>query len=231
VRDSVARRDLGHVDGVVSMTEPYVVLAPAPGTQRVEYRSGARAAWKVVDQDSRELVFPRAADPQAGEALRITRDGRTTVSPLWQGRPDTAQPDRPAQPASGVPANVLLWPGRGAVSAGPPVAGVAQAYAAAMKAPKAEVRRLFSGDTDAGVRFVIAQAWVPGSPARTVGYVIQPGGEAELKIQPVTPRQPRHRPPPDRSARQHRRHPGGRARAAHDPTLLPPVRCRGLAVA
>ncbi len=186
VRDSVARRDLGVVDGTVSRFESYVVAALAPRTERVEYRSGAGSAWKLVDQDSRDLVFPRAADPQAGEALRITRAGRTTVSPLWQSQPDTAKPD--TRPDSGVPANVLLWPGRGPVSAGPPVADVARAYAAEMKAPKAEVRRLFSGNTDAGVRFVIAQAWIPGSPARTVGYVVRPGGEPELLIQPVTPR-------------------------------------------
>lgn len=182
VRDSVADRDLSHVDGVISMTEPFVVAAMAPGTQRVEYRSGAQAAWSLIDQDSRDLVFPRAAAPQAGEALRITRAGRTEVSPLWPAR------DEAAQPASGVPANVLLWPGRGPVSAGPQVAEVAKAYAAAMKAPRAEVRRLFSGDTDAGVRFVVAQAWIPGQPARTVGYVVQPGREAEIMIQPVTPR-------------------------------------------
>lgn len=130
---------------------------------------------------------PALADPApaAGKPAGVTPEGAPARR---TGRPDTAQPDTSDQPASGVPANVLLWPGRGPVSAGPPVADVARAYAAAMKAPKAEVRRLFSGDTDAGVRFVIAQAWVPGSPARTLGYVVQPGGEAELKIQPVTPR-------------------------------------------
>ncbi len=181
VRDSVARRDLGHVDGVVSRTSPHVVLLAAPGTSRVEYRAGAASAWRVVDQDSLGLVFGRAAAPQAGEALRLTRHGRTTVSALWTGPAAGA-----ARPPAAAPANLLDWPARGQLSSGPSTEAVAAAYAKEMKAPRAQVRRLFSGDTDGGQRFLIGQAWVPGKPARTVGYVETPGRESILHIQPET---------------------------------------------
>ena len=183
VRDSIARRDLGHVDGVVSRTSPHVVVAAAPGTSRVEYRVGATAAWKVIDQDSLGLVFSRGASPQAGEALRVTRKARTTVSALWTGPGDGA-----VRTPAGAPANLLDWKARGTVSSGPSVDTVAAAYAKEMKAPKAYVRRLFSGDTDGGQRFLIGQAWVPGKPARTVGYVEAAGRGSALHIQPETRR-------------------------------------------
>ncbi len=64
---------------------------------------------------------------------------------------------------------------------------VAAAYATAAKAPEAKVRRLFSGNTDGGLRYLIGQAWVPGKSAVTVAYVESPGREPELKIQPATP--------------------------------------------
>ncbi len=183
VRDSVASRNLGHVDGVVSRTSPHVVVAAAPGTSRVEYRAGAAAAWKVIDQDSLTLVFARAASPQAGEALRITRNGRATVSALWTGPADGG-----SRPQAAAPGNVLDWPARGTAGSGPSVDAVAAAYAKEMRVPKAYVRRLFSGDTDGGQRFLIGQAWIPGKPARTVGYVEAAGRESVLHIQPETRR-------------------------------------------
>jgi len=182
VRDTVARPELGHVDGVVSRRAAFVVVATAPGTSRVEYRAGEAAGWKVIDQDSSGLIFARSATPAVGEALRLTRNGRATVSPVSKSLRDRT----PAPQAAG-PSNLLDWPARGIESTGPSVSTVAAAYAAAAKAPEVKVRRLFSGNTDAGLRYLIGQAWVPGKPAVTVAYVENPGREPELKIQPATP--------------------------------------------
>lgn len=178
VRDTLSRPDLGHVDGVVSMTAPYVVVAVAPGTTRVEYRSGSESPWEVVDQDSIDLVFPRAAASRSGEGLRLTR-GATTVHPL----------SAPSGRASGSerPANLLAWPARGSAERGPSAAAASAAYATARNTRTAQATRLFSGDTDGGVRYFIGQAWTPGQPAQTIGYVLRPDREPELHIQSATP--------------------------------------------
>lgn len=180
VSDVLARPDVPVVAAAVARRSATVVASVAPGTTKVEYRSRAGASWTVIAQDSLDLVFARAASPAAGEALRLTGNGRVVLSPV------TGQ--LAAQPEQGAPANVLLWPGRGEASAGPAPSVVAKAYAKAMGASSAQVRRLFSGSTDSGVRYLVGQAWVQGKPAQTIGYAMRPGREGELHIQPATPR-------------------------------------------
>jgi hypothetical protein len=175
VQDRVASPGLPVVAGVVSRRTAEVVASVAPGTTRVEYRAHASAVWRVVDQDSLDLVFARSGSHGPGEALRTTRAGKQAVTPL-------------SPPESAAPANVVAWPARGAASRGPSTAVVAAAYAKAMGAPSAQVKRLFSGDTDSGVRYLVGQAWVPGKPAQTVSYVVHPTRGGELQMQPVTPR-------------------------------------------
>lgn len=181
VRDSVARSNLTHVEAIVSRRDSFLIVAAAPGTTRVQYRPSAGDAFRTVDQDSADLVIPRPRTAGAGEALRVTRNGTTSVAPVWGAR--AHQPTA----GDGRPSNVLGWPTRGSTSSGPSNAVVARAYAKEMKAPSAKVSALFVGDTDGGVRYLLGQAWVPGKPAQTVGYIQRPGREGELHIQPATP--------------------------------------------
>ncbi len=84
------------------------------------------------------------------------------------------------------PANLLDWPSRGTSDA-ELEALLGERYAAAVGTQDGvSYRPLFTGDTDAGVRFTVGQAWVAGREANTVSLAV--GGESgeQFLLGPVT---------------------------------------------
>ena len=155
---------------------------------------GALAGTVLLTGCGQEAALRPAASDAAGSSPSAAPSSASSPVPTFEPTSKPAAPSTSPSPAAhrhsptaAVPSNLLDWPARGIESTGPSVSTVAAAYAAAAKAPEVKVRRLFSGNTDAGLRYLIGQAWVPGKSAVTVAYVENPGREPELKIQPATP--------------------------------------------
>lgn len=187
VRDTESTPDSPYADGVVSVVDPYVVVAVAPTVTEIAYAGDGESYEPVELAQGGGLTLRTLGAGARADRLRITDEQAGTFEADLYAGPTDGDPGV----GDGEPANLLTdWPLRGDRAAGPPDADVLAAFAQAVQdlepAGEPRFRPLFAGSSDSGLSYVFGQAWMPGGQAYTVGFTS--GGESgpELFLGPVT---------------------------------------------
>lgn len=142
---------------------PRLLAVTAPGVSRFEHApdgdGGSYVPMTAVADGVAVTPLEGALDR---DYLRVTAPDGTV---LFQGdAPGGSGPLPTEAPTGAQPANVLSWPTRGADgSALLPAARKAIAPSLGATEATIELKVLFAGDTDSGVRYVMGQAWKRGA--------------------------------------------------------------------
>lgn len=183
VRDTESTPDVPYVDGVVSVVDPYVVVAVAPTVTSLEYAGDGESYEPVPLSDGGGLVLRTLDEGPAPDRLRISDRQAETFDADVYGGPTDGDPGT----SDFEPDNLLDWPTRGTVPNGL-LPEAERAFATSLGKSGATVRStvLFGGDDDAGNAYLLMQAWLEGDDAYTFGYVTGPGRAPEPVLAPKT---------------------------------------------
>lgn len=133
-----------------------LLVVAAPDSRAVEFAGDGRSFQAMTSPADAPGVgiAPFEGDLSAPRVRVTGADGSTVY-------------DQPVVTDEGQPSNVLTsWPTRGATETTLlPAAKAAWAPSLGTTADQIQVKVLFTGDTDSGVKFVMGQAWAPGAAA------------------------------------------------------------------
>lgn len=134
-----------------------LVAVAAPVVRRFEYGSAATDQYGAMTL----VADGVAVTPQDTGQLRDLRVTAPNGAILFEG---VVVPSDSPKPVAAQPANLLEWPTRGAGETPLlPAAKRALAPTLGATAERVELKILFAGDTDSGVKYVMGQAWETGS--------------------------------------------------------------------
>ncbi len=162
-----------------------VLAVASPAAERLEYAPDGTTFRDMTVTAPGVGITADDGDLSAAR-VRLTLAGSRATTQV-------PAPDPPT--TAGRPANLLDWPSRGTRSEGPTDEQVLLAFTRGITGTAdpgagASYRALFSGSTDAGVRFTYGQAWIDGQPAYTVGLATGGTQGDQPFLGPVTPDAP-----------------------------------------
>lgn len=155
---------------------PYGVLFEGPAPDPVE--APAASSPPTTRPTTEATTRPATASPKSPPS---------SPSPQPSAPPPTTAP--PPTPVA--PTNLLGWPARGTVPAKADLTSARAAYATTLgradEADDVSLEVLFGGDLDGGTRFLVGQAWLPGEPARAIGWASPTEAGELVQVGPATP--------------------------------------------